>query len=56
MESKMKNCNLCDGEIETDNGDIFGRIGITDVAFCVDCYSGIRDMVFFFENINKESK
>ena len=50
----MKNWNLCDNLIETDNGDIVGIIGIIEVAFCVTCYSGIKDMVYFFEDINKE--
>tara|TARA_R100001440_G_scaffold37043_4_gene56298 strand:- start:482 stop:694 length:213 start_codon:yes stop_codon:yes gene_type:complete len=39
------NCNICDSEIEEDNGDIVGNFGISPVAFCVWCYSSITDMV-----------
>ena len=27
------NCNICDSEIEEDNGDIVGQFGISQVAF-----------------------
>ena len=29
------NCNICDSEIEEDNGDIVGQFGISQVAFMV---------------------
>ena len=39
------NCNICDSEIEEDNGDIVGQFGIIPVAFCVWCVSSMTDMV-----------
>ena len=39
------NCNICDSEIEEDNGDIVGQFGISPVAFCVWCVSSMTDMV-----------
>tara|TARA_R110002020_G_scaffold168040_1_gene356656 strand:- start:971 stop:1174 length:204 start_codon:yes stop_codon:yes gene_type:complete len=44
MNLKNK-CNICDSEIEEDNGDIVGLFGISPVAFCVWCLSSITDMV-----------
>ena len=44
MEKKV-NCNICDSEIEEDNGDIVGQFGISPVAFCVWCVSSMTDMV-----------
>ena len=38
-------CNICDSEIEQDNGDIVGNFGICPVAFCVWCVSSMTDMV-----------
>ena len=38
-------CNICDSEIEQDNGDIVGNFGVSPVAFCVWCYSSMTDMV-----------
>ena len=49
MEREFTNrnieCNICSSEIDEENGDIVGYFGISEVAFCVWCYSGIRDMV-----------
>ena len=42
---KVMNCNICDSEIEQDNGDIVGFFGICPVAFCVWCLSSMTDMV-----------
>ena len=39
------NCNICDSEIEEDNGDIVGSFGIMEVAFCIWCLSSMTDMV-----------
>ena len=39
------NCNICDSEIEEDNGDVIGTFGICPVAFCVWCVSSMTDMV-----------
>jgi len=39
------NCNICDSEIEEDNGDVIGYFGISPVAFCVWCMSSMTDMV-----------
>ena len=41
----MQKCNICDSEIEEDNGDIVGYFGICPIAFCVWCYSSMTDMV-----------
>ena len=38
-------CNICDSEIEEDNGDIIGYFGICEVSFCVWCLSSLTDMV-----------
>ena len=38
-------CNICNSEIEKDNGDIVGNFGISPVAFCVWCLSSMTDMV-----------
>ena len=38
------NCNICDSDIDQDNGDIIGYFGISPVAFCVWCYSSIISM------------
>ena len=39
------NCNICDSEIEEDNGDVVGIFGINPVSFCVWCVSSMTDMV-----------
>ena len=39
------NCNICDSEIEEDNGDVVGNFGISPVSFCVWCVSSMTDMV-----------
>ena len=41
----MQKCNICDSEIEEDNGDVIGYFGIWPVAFCVWCMSSMTDMV-----------
>ena len=41
----MQKCNICDSEIEEDNGDVIGYFGICPVAFCVWCMSSMTDMV-----------
>ena len=41
----MDKCNICDSEIDQDNGDIIGEFGICPVAFCVWCLSSMTDMV-----------
>tara|TARA_R100000458_G_scaffold41918_1_gene39715 strand:- start:35 stop:226 length:192 start_codon:yes stop_codon:yes gene_type:complete len=38
-------CNICNSEIEEDNGDVVGCFGISPVAFCVWCVSSMTDMV-----------
>tara|TARA_Y100000593_G_scaffold55168_1_gene103133 strand:- start:17039 stop:17248 length:210 start_codon:yes stop_codon:yes gene_type:complete len=39
------NCNICDSEIEVDNGDVVGNFGICPVSFCVLCMSSMTDMI-----------
>ena len=41
----MQKCNICDSEIEEDNGDVIGYFGICPVSFCVWCMSSMTDMV-----------
>ena len=41
----MQKCNICDSEIEEDNGDVIGYFGISPVAFCVWCMSSMTDMI-----------
>ena len=48
----MQKCNICDSEIEEDNGDVVGYFGISPVAFCVWCYSSMTDMVIQFQGFN----
>ena len=38
-------CNICDCNIDSEDGDIIGEFGICSVAFCVWCYSSMTDMV-----------
>jgi len=46
------NCNICDSEIETDNGDVVGYFGVDQVSFCVWCMSCITDMVIQCQGFN----
>jgi len=49
----LKNeCNICNSEIEEDNGDIVGNFGISPVAFCVWCVSSMTDMVIQLNGFN----
>tara|TARA_R100000808_G_C2089091_1_gene110144 strand:- start:113 stop:310 length:198 start_codon:yes stop_codon:yes gene_type:complete len=45
-------CNICNSEIEQDNGDIIGNFGISPVAFCVWCLSSMTDMVIQLNGFN----
>ena len=54
MKNLTNKCNICDAEIEEDNGDIVGNFGILPISFCVWCLSSITDMVIQlngFDNI-----
>tara|TARA_Y100001951_G_scaffold95398_1_gene92839 strand:+ start:430 stop:645 length:216 start_codon:yes stop_codon:yes gene_type:complete len=44
-ERMVEKCNICDCDIEQDNGDIIGQFGISTVAFCVWCLSSMTDMI-----------
>ena len=48
----MHKCDICDAEIEQDNGDIVGNFGISPVAFCVWCLSSMTDMVIQLNGFN----
>ena len=48
----MQKCNICDSEIEEDNGDVVGYFGICPVAFCVWCMSSMTDMVIQFQGFD----
>ena len=39
------NCNICDSEIDEDNGDIVGYFGMCQTSFCVWGVSSMTDMV-----------
>ena len=41
----INKCDLCSCEIDQDNGDVVGCIGILKTCFCVMCLSGIHDMI-----------
>ena len=45
-------CNICDSNIEEDNGDIVGNFGISPVAFCVWCMSSMTDIVIQLNGFN----
>ena len=48
------NCNICDSEIDEDEG-ISGYFGICKTSFCVWCLSSLTDMVIQlngFDNID----
>jgi|TARA_R100000084_G_C4649177_1_gene148652 hypothetical protein len=48
----MQKCNICDSEIEEDNGDVVGYFGICPVAFCVWCMSSLTDMVIQYQGFD----
>ena len=48
----MEKCNICNAEIERDNGDIIGNFGICPGAFCVWCLSSMTDMVIQLNGFN----
>ena len=48
----MEKCNICNAEIERDNGDIIGNFGICPVAFCGWCLSSMTDMVIQLNGFN----
>ena len=48
----MQKCNICDSEIEEDNGDVVGYFGICRVAFCVWCMSSMTDMVIQYQGFD----
>ena len=48
----MQKCNICDSEIEEDNGDVVGYFGICPVAFCVWCMSSMTDMVIQYQGFD----
>lgn len=54
MMNSISKCNICDSEIDKDNGDVVGSFGICSVSFCVWCLSSMTDMVIKlngFDNI-----
>ena len=48
----MQKCNICDSEIDVDNGDINGYFGIFPVSFCVWCLSSMTDMVIQMQGLD----
>ena len=48
----MEKCNICDSEIEQDNGDIVANFGVSPVAFWVWCMSSMTDMVIQLNGFN----
>ena len=54
MMNSISKCNICDSEIDEDNGDVVGNFGVCPVSFCVWCLSSMTDMVIKlngFDNI-----
>ena len=45
------NCNICDSEIEEDEG-ISGYFGVCPVSFCCWCTSSLTDMVILLNGFN----
>ena len=45
-------CNICDSDIEEDNGDVVGYFGIYPVSFCVWCMSSMTDMIIQTQGYN----
>ena len=45
-------CNICDCDIDSENGDIIGEFGISPVAFCVWCLSSMTDIVMQLNGFN----
>ena len=41
----MKKCNICDSDVDLDEGGTNGYFGISPVSFCVWCLSSLTDMV-----------
>lgn len=52
MTNLENKCNLCDNEIEVDNGDIVGEFGMSSVAFCIMCLSPMTDMIIQIMDFN----
>ena len=49
---EVMNCNICESEIEEDNGDVIGSFGICPVAFCVWCVASMTDMIIQLQGFN----
>jgi len=52
--TEIKNCSICDSELEEENGDTKGYFGITPIGFCVWCMSSITDMVIQMNDLNNK--
>ncbi len=39
-----EHCNICNGKLDLDAGDIQGYFGTLPVGFCVTCFNCIIDM------------
>ena len=39
------NCNICDSDIDEEEGGVVGYFGIIPTSFCVWCLSSVTDMV-----------
>ena len=50
-------CSICDCKFTEDEGGLQrGVIGMLPISFCPTCFSGILEMVNFFNNIDKKDK
>ena len=45
------NCIYCGDKTYLKNGDIEGHIGMTEIAFCIDCYPLVAGWIFKVEGI-----
>ena len=52
MEEALEKCNICDSEVDQDNGNIVGEFGVRSVSFCARCYSSMTEMVIKLEGLN----
>ena len=48
------NCLYCSDKTNLKNGDIEGHIGMTEIAFCIDCYPLVAGWILHLENLTEE--
>ena len=48
------NCNYCGDKTSLKNGDIEGYIGMTEIAFCIDCYRLVSGWILHIEKLKEK--